>query len=386
MAAAIAAALVMFMAIGTYTKRVTVAGQLLPETGIIKVHAPQSGVIVEARVAEGQRVERGDLLFVLSSERRSVIGETQAQISRQAQIRAGSLRSQLATTHTMEALERQTSTRSVQALHAEVAQFATLIEGQRRRVDLAISLQARTQSLRSQGYVSEDQLIQTQQQLLDEQARLQTLNKDLITSRRNLVDAQGQLSMLPLKYASQIEELQRQIATVADDLSESEAKRRLEVVAPASGNVTAIVIQVGQLVDPGVPVASIVPAGTPLQANLFAPTHAIGFVKVGQQVRLRYRAFPYERFGQYAGTVTAIATTALSSAELTGTHVFTSVTTNPDEPLYRISVTLDKQLVTAYGQQAPLQSGMLLDADLLRETRRLYEWVLEPLYSWTGKL
>ncbi|MFL4114118.1 hypothetical protein, partial [Pseudomonas aeruginosa] len=34
----------------------------------------------------------------------------------------------------------------------------------------------------------------------------------------------------------------------------------------------------------------------------------------------------------------------------------------------------------------PLQSGMLLDADILQDTRRLYEWVLEPLYSLTGKL
>ncbi|MEI0692988.1 HlyD family secretion protein, partial [Pseudomonas aeruginosa] len=44
------------------------------------------------------------------------------------------------------------------------------------------------------------------------------------------------------------------------------------------------------------------------------------------------------------------------------------------------------QAVTAYGQPRPLQSGMLLNADILQDTRRLYEWVLEPLYSLTGKL
>ncbi len=56
------------------------------------------------------------------------------------------------------------------------------------------------------------------------------------------------------------------------------------------------------------------------------------------------------------------------------------------EQLYRLRVTLDDQAVTAYGQPRPLQSGMLLDADILQDTRRLYEWVLEPLYSLTGKL
>jgi membrane fusion protein len=29
---------------------------------------------------------------------------------------------------------------------------------------------------------------------------------------------------------------------------------------------------------------------------------------------------------------------------------------------------------------------MLLDADILQEKRRLYEWVLEPLYTLSGKL
>ncbi|MDP0864417.1 hypothetical protein Q8F77_28570, partial [Klebsiella pneumoniae] len=55
------------------------------------------------------------------------------------------------------------------------------------------------------------------------------------------------------------------------------------------------------------------------------------------------------------------------------------------EQLYRLRVTLDDQAVTAYGQPRPLQSGMLLDADIFQFTRRLYEWVLEPPYSLTGK-
>ncbi|MGC3513099.1 HlyD family secretion protein, partial [Pseudomonas aeruginosa] len=56
------------------------------------------------------------------------------------------------------------------------------------------------------------------------------------------------------------------------------------------------------------------------------------------------------------------------------------------ELLYRLRVTLDDQAVTAFGQPRPLQSGMLLVADILQVTRRLYEWVLEPLYSLNGKL
>jgi membrane fusion protein len=59
----------------------------------------------------------------------------------------------------------------------------------------------------------------------------------------------------------------------------------------------------------------------------------------------------------------------------------------PGEPVYAITVvTLKQQTVTAYGEQRPLSAGMRLDGDILQETRKLYEWMLEPLYSITGKM
>ena len=56
------------------------------------------------------------------------------------------------------------------------------------------------------------------------------------------------------------------------------------------------------------------------------------------------------------------------------------------EPLYLINVALDRQHIDAYGVAQPLQAGMLLEADVLQESRKLYEWVLEPLFSLSGKL
>ena len=56
------------------------------------------------------------------------------------------------------------------------------------------------------------------------------------------------------------------------------------------------------------------------------------------------------------------------------------------EPVYPMRVALDRQSITAYGANYGLQPGMRLEADILLEKRRLYEWVLDPLYSLTGRL
>jgi membrane fusion protein len=112
------------------------------------------------------------------------------------------------------------------------------------------------------------------------------------------------------------------------------------------------------------------------------PSAAVGFIHVGAPVLIRYQAYPYQKFGQYAATVTSIARTALSTADLASSGGPAS----GDGTYYRVTVALRSQSVTAYGKPQPLQAGMALQADILQERRRLYEWVLEPLYSLTGKL
>ena len=56
------------------------------------------------------------------------------------------------------------------------------------------------------------------------------------------------------------------------------------------------------------------------------------------------------------------------------------------EPVYRVRLELDKQTVRTYGNVMPLRSGMLVDASVKLERRKLYEWVLEPIFSISGRL
>ena len=48
--------------------------------------------------------------------------------------------------------------------------------------------------------------------------------------------------------------------------------------------------------------------------------------------------------------------------------------------------TIDKQTVSAMGQEIPLRSGMLVNADILLEKRSLLEWIFEPVLQLRGRL
>lgn len=385
-AAGMALVVIAFMVWGTYTKRSTVVGQLLPDSGLVKVYVPQLGIVQEKRVAEGQRVNKGDVLYVLSSERQSdALGSIQAAISHQVTARRDSLRDEMDKTRRLQGEERDSLVKRIDGIESELRKLDTLIEGQRSRVDLAKDSVARYQGLLDQDYISREQLQQKQEELLDLKTRLQSSERERIGVARELAQRKAELSGLGLKHQNQLSQIERGISTMDQELAESEAKRQILITAPETGTATAVVAEVGQAADGSRPLVSIVPVGARLQAQLYAPSRAVGFIRLGDPVLLRYQAYPYQKFGHARGKVVSVAKTALPANEISSLGG-QGQQGQQSEPVYRITVELEAQTVTAYGKPQPLQAGMLLEADILQDTRRLYEWVLEPLYSLTGKL
>ena len=108
-------------------------------------------------------------------------------------------------------------------------------------------------------------------------------------------------------------------------------------------------------------------------------TRAIGFIEPGNQVVLRYDAFPFQRFGQYQGRVTSVGRTVWSAGERVGTLP-------AREPVYRSEVALERQTVRSGAQEFPLRPGMLVNADILLEKRTVFEWVFEPVLALRERL
>jgi membrane fusion protein len=146
------------------------------------------------------------------------------------------------------------------------------------------------------------------------------------------------------------------------------------VRAPIAGRVSTLQAAVGRAVDTRQPQLSVLPRNGGLEAELFVPTQAIGFVRPGQDVRILFDAFPYQRFGTYGGRVVRVAKTMLTSADV-------SAPVSLQQPAYKVTVQLDRQDVTAFGERVPLQPDMLLKADILLDRRPLLTWLLDPLLS-----
>jgi membrane fusion protein len=382
-AALVTATIVAALFMGSYTRRVTVAGQLVPAAGVLRVHAPQAGVVLEKRVKEGQSVKKGDVLYVVSSDRLGAEArDLQADIGARIDERKRLLEFELARNSRAERDDLSHLGRRLAALKSESQAIERQIDQQKRRVTMAEETRARYQGLAERDYIAKEQFLQKELDLSEQQSRLTALQRDLLANQREIAATQRDTDSLRSRSDSQSAVLKRGISSSAQERTELEARRLLVVAAPEAGTVTLVSAEVGQMVDPAKPLVTVLPSGSPLEARLYAPSRTIGFVRINDAVSLRHQAFPYQKFGQQDGVVTAISTSAVPSSELAG---FALNDAGVNEPVYAITVRLAAQTITAYGEARPLQAGMRVDADIRQDTRKLYEWLLEPLYSVSGR-
>jgi membrane fusion protein len=211
-------------------------------------------------------------------------------------------------------------------------------------------------------------------------ARLQDLQTSELRVQAELKEAQYQLASSRHTRADENDALKGKILEIDEKLANAEAHRSIDIRAPADGMVTSIVAHPGQTISAGAPMLKIVPRHASMQAELLAPSSAVGFIRQGGRVLLRYSAFPYQKFGAYLGTVAAVSDAAIS-AEEAKLFLGGEAPTKQAGPFYRVIVTPDSQFARVYGEERRLPANMRVEAYALLDRRKLYEWILEPLYE-----
>ena len=141
---------------------------------------------------------------------------------------------------------------------------------------------------------------------LEQKQNLNSLNQQLAARQNQLTETRYSLQQLPTVMAGKIQGLRGELAATQQRIAEIGGRRAYVIRAPAAGRVSMLQATVGQFADPRRLQMEIVPNDSVLQAELFVPTRAIGFVQAGQKVRILYEAFPYQQFGTYSGRVLKI--------------------------------------------------------------------------------
>lgn len=365
----------LFACFASYSRTETVTGWVVPSGGLIRVAARQSGRLEALTVQEGALVRGGAQLAVVRVSTDTDRGDAGETLKRQLAAEDDALRTGTRAAALKVAAQQRAITDRQAALSRQLAEARTQLQIRRRRAELAGASVTRGKALRDQGFLA----VQSFDQL---QATALEADQDVSDTRASILEIQQQISEQQSGRASLEAEASEVAATaaqreagLAQRRTAAETERAVIATAPMSGRVLALPIEVGQSVGPESIVAILTPRGEELHAELFVPSRGIGFIKVGQEVRLMYEAFPYQTFGAARGVISEVSDTVLAPDQIAmpGTRI--------NEPVFRVRVRLARQSVFAYGRDVVLRPGMGLTAEIISDRRSLLQWLLDPLYA-----
>lgn len=372
------AALVLFAWKAGFTRKEVVTGIVVPDRGVIRLVSPQAGRVQELKVTAGQTVKAGDPLFVVRDERVASTGASQGDISRSLAERLARLQREASQQDELAALRQRDLAIRAGNLEATLRQLAEERRIQQERADVLQRVADGQAELAREGMVSPLLAESKRAEALEEQARLNRLDRSRLQTEGELASVRAQLREAPLRAEQEQSATRRELAALRQQMDESDLEREVVVHAPTDGVVAAVMAEPGQALLASAELAHLVPKGAQLVAELMMPSRAAGQVRPGQAVQLRFEAYPYEQFGLVPGQVSSVSLSPVATGERTAGLV--SPAAGGAGAVYRARVSIDMAVLRERtGQAEPLRPGMLLQASIALEHRTLVEWALAPL-------
>jgi membrane fusion protein len=370
---ALALGMLLWATSGHYSRTETAPGSVVMTRPATKVTAQKPGVVTQLLVSEGQIVAAGQALVTVTSD--SQIDDNHAA----GADGLASLERQLILVRSQGAILDQASRQEEARLSDQIAstrrEQVDLQEQARLQGQIAASSETileRLQTVADKGYVSKFELERHRQNHLRERQQLTQISQQRTAAEARLNELEAQSRQLPTSRAKQTADLQASVEALEQQRAVARGQAGYVVTAPVAGRISALNVATGRYVDPRMPLLVVLPQGGRFEAELYAPSRAIGFVKPGQTVRLMYDAFPYRQFGSFKGTVIGVTQSITAPGEI-------DVPTRLEEATYRIRVRLEDQAIAVKGSRIPLQSGMALKANVVLERRSFFDWLLEPV-------
>jgi membrane fusion protein len=369
----IAAMLAAWVTLGSYTRTEAARGILVTDSPSSKIVAMRPGQVTELAVKEGDLVRAGQRLASIRIEQASEAGGSAATESLAAvEAQRGLAGEQIRLAGRRAGGERARVAATLAGLRQQRADLSAQKRLQEETVASTSDTFERVQTIVEKGFISRIEVERRRQAWLAARQELGRLNQQINSIAAEEDRATAELARIAADAGSEVAAARASAESLTQQKVRLQGERAYTIAAPIAGRVAALQTAAGRSVDPSVPLMVIVPEGSALHADVYAPSRAIGFVKPGQEVRLLYDAYPYQRFGSFSGRITRVSRIVIDPREL-------SAPLKIEEPVYRIEVAPSAQDLSAHGETHRLQPGMTLTASIILDRRSFLDWLLQPL-------
>lgn len=362
--------LVAMLFIVDYSRRAKAAGKIVPESNLVRVVSFQNGVVLKSMAHEGKLVNKGDVLFVINSERNGVNGSIESHQISNLKLDLENSKAQKKVIEQISESQLNQKDSEINSLISQINLINGQIDIEKQRVAIAEDSFKKYDELSKVGYVSQAQFLSKKDELFSQKSRLEQFTRDRESMLGNLKSLKSQKRSMQEQLALEQSKLKTSESGIVKELEETYARKEQTIVAPSSGMLTAVQAFPGQAISSGTPLAGLIPKNSRLIAKVSVPSSAMGFIHSGQKVLVHYAAYPYQKFGSYNGVIFSISEASMVKKD-----------EKVNDNFYEISINLESQFVDVYGGKIKIKPDMSIDVDIITEKRKLIEWILEPFFA-----
>jgi membrane fusion protein, hemolysin D len=291
-------------------------------------------------------------------------------------------------------------TANVQAYENALAQEQTLLA--KTRHDLAGAEQTREKlqqvlphyieqekafdKLARDGYAGRILATDKARERIEKEQDLKTQESVIQSNRALIAQSERKLAQITADYRRQLQTEQVEVSAQLEKARQELAKHLhrhelLELKAPQAGTVKDLATHTaGTVAAPGTILMTLVPKSEQLEAEVWVSNQDVGFVRPGQDVKLKLAAFQFTKYGMIEGTVRQVSADATEAPSPNTRSDALSGRDRPMGPLaYRALVTLRSQELTVDGERYRLGSGMQTTAEINLGTRTVLEYLISPV-------
>jgi len=362
-----------FLAFGSYTRREAVSGSVSSSAGVVRIRAANRGELTRLLVTDGQHVEKGQAIAMVDSDKRLLSSDgLESSVGKDLSEQQGALEESVRAirekTNSREQAQRQEleiATRRFAQAQAQLRLYEQEAEERQQVVE-------RVEPLADSGYVSGTKVRELRAQLSSAKVALENHRATVASLSQEIVRLKSQRE--DERYGNQIDLSSKlaQLSQLSVDQKRSSSQSGYVLVASTAGTVASLQVKEGEYVVDGQVVLTIVPQAARMEVELQVPSESIGFVRVGTPVLLKYSPFPYQKFGTHRGTVSFVPLAPQLGVDPSSVQ---------SPAIYVVKVKLERQSIRTQQGPVRLVPGMAVTANMMLEKRRLYEWILTPIYS-----
>ncbi|GEO81527.1 HlyD family type I secretion periplasmic adaptor subunit [Pararhodospirillum oryzae] len=270
-------------------------------------------------------------------------------------------------------------TASQAAKQAEIdtldAHQETLLENQKQyqaQLSTASEQERMYQTLMGEGVGSRVNLLVARIRRQETERQLASADNEMNEGVERRLQLQAELAALiretNQKLAEELMAARGQLIEVEENLNKAERRQEMITLrAPVDATVLSVTpLSVGSVIRQAESLIELVPVRTTYQAEVRIPARDIRDITVGLPARLKFDAYPFQKFGVVNGTLEALGGDAQIDKDTQGTQ----------EAYYMGRISLDWNTVDPRIQIIP---GIQLSAELRTGDRRILSYFLYPL-------